>query len=610
MTIKNWEKNNGIVNVPLFQKGNWLLVEKKILYDTKTKRTSGLAYHLKSCHGIKINYSDEKKQSTLHFETSSSKIVNNSLIKIAATTSTNSSIVNNGFFKEMIEGLNSFLPDDNQIELKDSNYYQNSIPFVAKEMKQKLKEELISIFKSNQIIFPSVATDEGKTNGTKYYSIILYFIDESFIFHEYLLDYYIVDGNQSAINVKNQVESNMAFYQIPKIHYLISDGASYNKSAAESLNATHIHCLPHVFNLIINDLFDNDISFQSILIKLNQIRNHFIRSSCDWEELNSFCEIKITLKSYSKTRFNSSFNVFLSFLLKFDGFVKYNDNLIKKEEWIEIYKFYCVIKIINDYIVFYSSTKKITRDSIVFMLKKFEEKIKNTKNYLSGCNNSKIFENITLLRTNYVLKNKNYNNTKYTFIEENEEYEDFVSATFIENRGSDFWNILFKSIKDRLFIFRDNIENIVSLYLSPLYRKLFMNEEERIRVRKFWNRYLDKYDCNFNDLQNNIIQNIPFNNYFENEIHSFILKIGNDSECDRFEEDTSLETAELFWTKRENQLKYPRLFIFARKYLHVPSSSIEVERVFSVANSFINQRNTRTSPKVLSSRVFIKKCKK
>lgn len=371
------------------------------------------------------------------------------------------------------------------------------------------------------------------------------------------------------------------------------------------MNVTHVHCICHILNLIVSDLFDNNQKFQEIILKLNEIRAHFIRSASDYDELNKLCKNKLSLKSFSKSRFNSCLNTLFSFIIKYDGFQQYNDKLISQDEWVYIFKYYLVIKNINDYIVFFSKTNEVKRDTVVFLIEELIKKFSELKNYLNYLSKFDIIENIIKIGTFFSLKNKKEEFPEFDIYDV---FEDRVSTSLAPiKRVDDFWEILEDSLNKRLFIIKDDIENIVSLYLSPLYRKMFLNESQLNRIRSFWDRYLNKYDFDSEKIKDFCIPFIPFSNLFENQINNYIEKLENESEYLRYEKDESLETADIFWKRKENQIKYPRLFTFARKYLHVPLCSIEVERVFSTANNFINKTNTRTTPKLLVSKVWIKK---
>lgn len=145
-------------NNPLFPKTKWKCkctfipkgklcqCGKIVSYDIISKRTSNLSFHLKTSHRLKLDETSNFKQSVLNFDNQPTKIVNESISKITATTSTNPSIVENIYFKEMIKGINDFLPLENQIVLKNTNYYRNQIPKIAEETKNKNKEEIKNVF--------------------------------------------------------------------------------------------------------------------------------------------------------------------------------------------------------------------------------------------------------------------------------------------------------------------------------------------------------------------------------------------------------------------------------------------------------------------------------
>jgi len=62
----------------------------------------------------------------------------------------------------------------------------------------------------------------------------------------------------------------------------------------------------------------------------------------------------------------------------------------------------------------------------------------------------------------------------------------------------------------------------------------------------------------------------------------------------------------LDWWK-ENEQKYPRVAVVARKVLAVPASSVPSERVFSSAGLLVNKLRNRLAPALVDGIVFLNK---
>lgn len=68
-----------------------------------------------------------------------------------------------------------------------------------------------------------------------------------------------------------------------------------------------------------------------------------------------------------------------------------------------------------------------------------------------------------------------------------------------------------------------------------------------------------------------------------------------------FQCDTDLTI--LQWWKK-NEIYYPRLSAFAKKYLPIPASSVPAERVFSLAGHLVNKKRARLNPSNIDNIIF------
>ncbi|CAD6230743.1 GSCOCG00012193001-RA-CDS [Cotesia congregata] len=62
----------------------------------------------------------------------------------------------------------------------------------------------------------------------------------------------------------------------------------------------------------------------------------------------------------------------------------------------------------------------------------------------------------------------------------------------------------------------------------------------------------------------------------------------------------------LIWWRQEKN-KYPRLSLMARRYLGIPSTSSESERLFSTAGDIVSDKRTSLSPDSVSYLLFLNK---
>ena len=168
-----------------------------------------------------------------------------------------------------------------------------------------------------------------------------------------------------------------------------------------------------------------------------------------------------------------------------------------------------------------------------------------------------------------------------------------------------FWKILKISMNNRLKCHIENIDNLLSLYVSPLFRELFMTMEERKICREFISKngslFLEYGKQNFEIKRSNF----PFKESFIENISQFQLTLDESSELDIFERDKTTDSCQLYWSYENNQKKFPTLFQIYRKYCCIPSSSIGVERVFSSANNTLTKRNQHMNFVLLTSKVHL-----
>lgn len=575
---------------------------KKIRFDIHSKRTSDMIHHLKQNHSKTL----QKNKKIDNQSNECSKKVNESLTKLLSSPSSNPGMVKDKNFKDIFSTINTFLPNSNHITIYSDEYYRNRIKTISEEEKLKTREEIRKLMpKIKQKI--SIGVDESEFNGIKYNAFELYALDEELNFRSFILEFSPIEGSNNGETLAKEVRKVMQFYGIENICALVGDGAPYNQKAAKILNVPFERCIVHLINLTVSDMFKECGLFKSLIVKLNSIKNHFSHSPSDYKKLNDYCRNKITLKTFSRTRFGSSFKTIESFLLKRDGIQMFNSNLITSEEWIVLYQFKCILGIINSVSDILSSTSTITRDKVIILFNDIKKQFTELRVKFASMSNNDI-----LLEIQNELEQ--YKETEESDEEDGEPCEDVVSSS--ENNTSSsadcsFWEQIGSIISKRLDPIIDNNDYKIALYLSPLYRNLFMKEDDLVQTRNIIKKKLDeKSRFNHDDIVNEIRGKLPLPKHFDREINDFALKMEEITEIESFENVLTTETASEFWSKADNQTKYPNLFDLALSSLHIPCSSIGIERIFSKANSILTQRNTRSSPSYFASRVFLRSSQK
>ena len=562
------------------------------------------------CRHIRVHHPEKIPKSVRKCfnESETSQKVNAELSKMFATSNTSASLVNNQHFKRAINILNQALPDDEQVKIKSDKYFRDRVPELSFSEKQKIREELKNyVINDNYFV---ISVDESPIKKERYYAVELYVFSKEGDFRHFVLDFGVVDGNQNAEKVVDQIQRNLQFYGIPKIDFFVSDSAAYNAAAARILGVKWFKCIIHVINLILYDAVKRVQILKDLLKKINRIRDHFNRSLSDWNRLQTLCRHKNSLKSYSRTRFSSAYEAMKSFLMKFDGLrhFKYGDGKerhITDEEWAMMFKFCQVLELFSDYSTFFSTTSSVTRDTLRFSLMALKEKVKEIRDQMEHLD---VAETIMLIWDRINGSPVEPANCDVLPEDQDDDIDDdFIFSSSLETVGTaQFWDVLQESMERRLEEHIEDDHNLLATFLSPVLRETFMSDEEKERCREWISEHIGDFDRPDNVDHKSILEKtVPFSKLFEDEIVSFMNKMEEDEEWVVYERIVSPLRGHEFWSEKFNQKQFPRLFRLW-KYVSVsPVSSIGVERIFSIANNLVGKRNGNASSQLFSASVFL-----
>lgn len=155
-----------------------------------------------------------------------------------------------------------------------------------------------------------------------------------------------------------------------------------------------------------------------------------------------------------------------------------------------------------------------------------------------------------------------------------------------------------------------NMENKIACFLDPRYRFLKMlPEDERIDVFNEIKRQL-RESCGTTD-DEPPTKKSRFAIYEEcsgdrKSIDEFEIYMQNADFADYLNTtENKKHLVELFW--RNNKEKFPKLYLLAKRSLHVPASSSSSESVFSCSGDTYGKKRTNLKPKNLDDLVFLKK---
>ena len=139
-----------------------------------------------------------------------------------------------------------------------------------------------------------------------------------------------------------------------------------------------------------------------------------------------------------------------------------------------------------------------------------------------------------------------------------------------------------------------NEESIISTFINPKFKDLFLDDDQMAIVDNFFS----KYDTNVTSSQSKYSVGIIRKKERDyNEVKKYIKE-------DVLDESATFSDVLKYWENKKNE--YPTLYKTSQKYLSYLSSSCSSERLFSQSSSYIDKRRTRILPSNVESQCVIR----
>jgi hypothetical protein len=147
-------------------------------------------------------------------------------------------------------------------------------------------------------------------------AVTCHYIDEGFNLVEALLDFSIVHGEHSGVNLATKLMGILEDFNITnKINCITSDSASNNNRMVKELEhmfkdrniiwpaaERHIPCITHIINIAVQEfmrsvkLGTDDCSLSELLVNIRAIAVHIKKSSQAWDKFQAICN-DVNIKS-------------------------------------------------------------------------------------------------------------------------------------------------------------------------------------------------------------------------------------------------------------------------------------------------------------------------
>lgn len=428
------------------------------------------------------------------------------------------------------------------------------------EMKNKKHVELFPIIQKAIKNNECAATSDGWSDDYKknhYLSMSVHFFDDDFVLQKKVLFTSLFnEKKKTGLKIRNEVIRKLVLLGFEERDLqtipMVTDRGSNMVKAFKGKRYNRKNCLAHVFNRILKNAFDKyaPVHVEILLDNVKAIVRYFKQSS-------KSNQLEHTPKQEVETRWNSKLAMLISVTQEY---TKIMSLLTKKQR--------------NDW-----SFNIELANELVRLLKPFKE----ASDQLEGDNYPTL---------NYVLVWR-------TEIIRHLTEEDFLGPVkTVAKAALHFLEEKFPML----------MEYKVACFLDPRYRELSMlTESERNGVLEEIHNLIEKIPDP--DPDSTVLPppaKKPRYSMFEEHVHDKseheIQSYIQTADFSKLEKSKHL--VEIFW--RDNQFRFPKLCLLARKILCVPATSAPTERTFSHAKRTIDPRRTNTKPITLDNLLYLR----
>ncbi|CAB4407317.1 unnamed protein product [Rhizophagus irregularis] len=570
--------------------------------------TSNAIQHLASVHGIveqgkihikavKSGVIDQmiKNQNKNKWTESQQIVADRKLAKWILNSTSPLDTVNNIYLNEFLAYLNSHynLPNDKNLKLLIYQAYR----WTEESMKKLL---------SSSAKYISLTTDLWTSRAKQgYIRITASFISIDFKFYDILLELKYVPYSHTSEIIQSHIESTISNWGLRGKVIAIATDNDVNMLVIEKGLKPALVFVARTRRLIqffmypkqIERLKETQVSlnYQRVLGVIGDVSTRWNSLFLAWKRLIYLKDaIDQLATDLSRNRDNN---------VKKDGRRLKSINLIE-EEWTFMEELVDLLGLFEEATTFLSgstyATLSLMHPTISTIKSIFEDDL---------ITNAEGDENNDFSNTITILDNDEDEEDEQEFLEQPEDDDDYVKEIILQALHK-YWNIpsdialkaafLDPRFKDLTFARnkKDQIIHLIQDELNQVGNLLSEdnpnddNHETEVTERRGSRRNSQKEK---NTLFNRIFSKSSNTNAFENELNQYVnIKCAN-SDIDLCE-----------WWAEKKQI-FPLLSDLARKYLHIPATSVPSEQLFSDTGNHVSVRQTRFDPNLLRTIVFLKR---
>lgn len=459
-------------------------------------------------------------------------------------------------------------------------------------------------------------------NQMGFVAIMILWLTPNMELKQRLIEFDTIDGHHSGFNLSVKLTNALQRYNlVEKLVSITADNASNNKSLNDQMfntlqqklqqghqllikfQGTHsfVRCLAHIINLLVKDILaalkcgdyedannvidkieeNNQMTTISVVLKLRSLILHVRRSTLrrqNWDVLVPADQQKRNIQLDMKVRWNSTFNM-IDDALRFPREIKlYTQQYVPElaftnEDW----------ELLND-------------------LNKCLKPFKDMTDSLSASTP----QILNALPVYYALHDllHDVSEKKKGFKDINNDVTDaFKQAIEKYNK--------YYSLMDR------SLTYYIAATLDPRFKSVWMkNQLTEEGYNTIVADIIEKIKADFDVRNNDVEQTPPSSEY---SVRSFMQRCMAESnyknDVDRYYESdvihakvvkdtSSFEFAVKWW--RDNQSEYPVMSRVARHYLAIPSTSVNVERLFNVGRDVLQIRRQNMSAELFRQTMLLK----
>lgn len=494
------------------------------------------------------------------------KKIDQVLINMIATDMQPISIVENVGFKSYTAAL-------------DPSYKLPTRKRVTEHLLQQEYESCVEIV--NEILtgatYITLTTDCWTSSSTEsYMAVTAHFIDANWNLQNMLLSCFKMDDRHTAANLRNEIIKTAKDWKIDrKINAIVSDNANNIVAAVGLTGWTHIPCVAHSLNLVVQSGLK---SITSIHDKVKAIVAHFHRSTVASEKLKELQlqmnpnAIPLKLKMDVCTRWNSTFVMFERLCAVQEpleaaiGVLHVPTGTLDETEWTTLRELSMLLQPFETATQHLSAEKNIAGSKVIIVLGGIYRAIDRANKKITTSTAVKVALDL-LVELKYRFPRIEYNAV-------------FSSATYLDPRFKQNGFTDDNAAKTCKKDIENQLKNVL-IPSDPVERPITVNTATA--------------------------DDIIFG-YFDKKVSNIAGTTLSDAiiEMRQYNEEQHIPRTEnplLWWKKRE--LLYPKMSVLAKKSLGVVASSVPSERVFSKAGLLLTDRRNRLKDKYVTKLLFI-----